>query len=389
MKILILTSRFGMGHYCAAEAIKEELRGENSKDSIEVVDIIQALFPRIYKIIYGFFNLFICRFSGIYNCINSYATNQENPFIKEIILNKINYIINKYKPDLIISTWSASSRFISSYKAVYGEKIPLYTYVTDVTVHNGWITEGTDMYFVAAKSTKDMLISEGVPCNKIVINGIPVRKGFKESNNPKKYINKKNILIMGGGLGLIPEINNILDELSEKDIFITVITGKNKKLNNWLKTAYPQLKVVGYTNEVHKYMREADLIITKPGGLSTFEAIYSNTPLCIIKPFLSQEIGNAKFIETMGIGKVLWENETKMAEDIIELINDKALLVKMKYNMELIRSEIGQSKLKDIYERNIKYVDYDYSSCSSSIYNDLWGNSYNPIQTAEYKVKKA
>lgn len=378
-----------MGHYCAAEAIKEELQGDGAKDSIEVVDIIQALFPRIYKFIYGFFNLFICRFSGIYNCINSYATNQDNPFIKKIILNKINSIIKKYDPDMIIATWSAASRFISDYKEEYEEDIPLYTYVTDVTVHKGWITEGTDMYFVAARSTRDILISEGVPCSKIVISGIPVRRGFKEDICTKKYTNRKNILIMGGGLGLIPEINNILDKLSEKDIFITVITGKNKKLSKSLKAAYPQLEVVGYTNEVHKYMREADLIITKPGGLSTFEAIYSNTPLCVIKPFLSQEIGNAKFIEAMGIGKVLWDNEERMAEDIEALINDKALLLKMKNNMEVIRNEIGQSRVKDIYERDLKYVDYDYNSRSSIIYNDLWSNSYNPIQAVEYKIKKA
>ena len=77
MKILILTSHFGMGHYCAAEAIKEELLESNTDDIIEIVDIVKVLFPIMHKLVYRFFTLFICRFSCVYNFINSFAMKHE------------------------------------------------------------------------------------------------------------------------------------------------------------------------------------------------------------------------------------------------------------------------------------------------------------------------
>lgn len=407
MKVLILTSRFGMGHYCAAEAIKEELLQSDSDDIIEIVDIVKILFPNMYKLIYKVFNLFICRFSRIYNFINSFVTTHEKTGLKKGYLSKINSVVEKYNPDLIVSTWSASSRYISSYKKEYNCEIPLYTYITDVTVHDGWITDMTNMYFVATRDTKKMLITKGVDSNKIVINGIPVKWSFKQklqinsindgqvslfkstTNDyelPDKLLhNKKRILIMGGGLGLIPNLDNILENLYGADkVNITILTGKNKKLLNKLKKDYPKIDVVGYTNQVYKYMKNADLVITKPGGISTFEAIYSNTPLYVIKPFLSQEVGNAKFIEKMFIGKIAWENNFDISEDIISLISNEKILGKMKENMKALQDEVSEFKLKKVYERNVKRnVNYNIAGGYSSIFNDIWDHSYGVLQKAK------
>jgi len=396
-----------MGHYCAAEAIKEELLASDSDDIIEIVDIVKVLFPIIYKLIYGIFNLFICRFSGVCNFINSFATKHENTCLKRRNLNKIDSLIEKYNPDLIVSTWSACSRCISTYKEEYEDDIPLYTYITDITVHCGWITDMTDMYFVAARSTRDILVSEGVEAEKIVVNGIPVRQSFKQELQfksihdrqemsfkaiddyhellVKSIHDKREILIMGGGLGLIPDLDNILDRLCETSrVHITVITGKNKKLLKKLKEDYPEIDVIGYTDQVHRYMKMADLLITKPGGISTFEAIYTTTPLYVIKPFLSQEVGNAEFIEKMLIGKIAWENDFDISEDIISLISNERLMGEMKYNMQLLRREALESKLKKIYERNGKKDEYYNTADSYPIsFNDIWSHSYIAMQKGE------
>lgn len=391
MKILILTSRFGMGHYCAAEAIKEELLAPDSDDIIEIVDIVKVLFPIIYKLVYKFFNLFICRFSGVYNFVNSFATKNENTYLKRRVLNKINSLIEKYDPDLIVSTWSACSRYISTYKEKYEEDIPLYTYITDITVHDGWIANKTDMYFVATRSTREMLISKGVDSEKIVLNGIPVRQSFKKELQLKPINDKKKILIMGGGLGLIPNLDNILEQLYEiSSVHITIITGKNKKLLKKLKEDYPKIEAIGYTDKVYKYMERSDLLITKPGGISTFEAIYTTTPLYVIKPFLSQEVGNAEFIEKMFIGKIAWENHSHISEDIISLITNESLIREMKYNMQLLRKEVAEFKLKKVYERNVKKdVDNHTDNNNVIIFNDIWSNSYIALQNMEWTTKKA
>lgn len=407
LKTLILTSHFGMGHYCAAEAIKEELLASDYDDIIEIVDIVQALYPIIYKLIYGFFNLFICRFSAVYNFINRFATKHENTCLKRRNLNKINSLIEKYEPDLIVSTWSACSRYISTYKKEYKEDITLYTYITDITVHDGWITDMTDMYFVATKSTRGILVSKGIDADKIIVNGIPVRQSFKQelqfkSINDRQVLSfksmgdncelaveshydKKKILIMGGGLGLIPDLDNILERLYEtSSVHITIITGKNKKLLKRLKEDYPNIEGIGYTDQVHRYMKSADLLITKPGGISTFEAIYSTTPLYVIKPFLSQEVGNAEFIEKMLIGKIAWENDFDISKDIISLISNERLMGDMKYNMQILRSEVSEFKLKEIYERNGKKdVEYHTADNYSISFNNLWSHSYIAMQRVE------
>lgn len=391
MKILILTSCFGMGHYCAAEAIKEELIAKGSEEYIEIVDIVKVLFPFTYKIIYKVFNNFICRFSFIYNWINRFATDHEEGGVKKRILKKIERLLKNQNPDLIIATWSAAARYVSDYKKQYEYKVPLYTYITDITVHEGWITEKSDMYFVGAESTKNVLLSAGIDESKIVIDGIPVRQAFKHeaklgfNEGRNNLLEKKEILIMGGGLGLIPDLDNLLKKLSNiSTIHITILTGKNKKLLKKLNKNYPEIEAVGYINRVNEYMERADLLITKPGGISTFEAIYSKVPLYVIKPFFSQELGNAEFIENMNIGKIVWNDEVDICKDIISIVNDTESIKNMKYNMGKLAMEVRESKLKSIYERDVK-MNVGYNSIDSyySIFNDIWNNHYISLQRAK------
>ena len=103
---------------------------------------------------------------------------------------------------------------------------------------------------------------------------------------------------MGGGLGLIPFSDNLLEWLSnDPKVHVTVITGTNRKLKEKLEDGYPNMEILGYVKNVDYYMHRADLIVTKAGGITTFEAIHTRTPLFVIRPFLEQEYGNAMYIE--------------------------------------------------------------------------------------------
>jgi len=105
---------------------------------------------------------------------------------------------------------------------------------------------------------------------------------------------------------------------------------------------------------VYKYIEKAELIITKPGGITLFEAIYSKTPIFVLRPFLSQEIGNAKFIENNGIGKVVWDKSENKTQDILNLLRTPKLLEKMRKNMEQIKSGLEKLTVIDVYmEGNI------------------------------------
>lgn len=112
---------------------------------------------------------------------------------------------------------------------------------------------------------------------------------------------------MGGGFGLLPLHEKILLRMQERgDWEITAITGNNHRLRKYLQRHFPQIQALGFVDNVCDYMQRADLLITKPGGISTFEAIAARLPLFVIDPLLGQEIGNAQFIETAGFGTVIW-----------------------------------------------------------------------------------
>ena len=107
---------------------------------------------------------------------------------------------------------------------------------------------------------------------------------------------------------------------------------------------YPQMEILGLIEDVEVYMKRADLLVTKAGGVTTFEAIASNTPLYILKPFLEQEFGNAKYIEEHNIGRVLWNNLNQIDawEDFLNLIEHPTLLMDMQKNMMYLKAQFDE-----------------------------------------------
>ncbi|MEG1050233.1 MAG: glycosyltransferase, partial [Oscillospiraceae bacterium] len=207
--------------------------------------------------------------------------------------------------------------------------------------HEEWISAHTDMYFVGSDSTKNTLIANGIPHEHIAVSGIPVNRHFKQGCNVGTRSSQSEILIMGGGWGLIPCVSKMLAEMAQdKQLHVTIICGKNARLKNKLTQKYPTVEVVGFTDKVAQYMQRADLLITKAGGITTFEAIYCHTPLYVCTPFLMQEVGNAEFIEQNNIGKVVWSKKTDIASDVLALIKNTALLNMMKYNMCALQSRL-------------------------------------------------
>lgn len=336
MNILILTAKFGLGHVKTAESLRDKIKKENPNSNVIVIDFIEYIFPRLNKSIYCTFNFLVDKCHTIYNTLNVLAPSNNAIPLKSVVIKRIDTLIRKYKINKIISVVPICSEYMSFYIKMTGTNIPLITFITDIEVHSSWINPYTSFYFVPSKETKEYLLNKNISENKILVSGIPVNKEFNSYNN----YNKKKVLIMGGGLGLIPKVNKLLNFLDKnKEVTTTIILGNNKKLYDKIKTKYKNINVLGYTSDVYKYMRGSNLVITKSGCVTMFEAIYSLTPLLIIKPFLVQEVGNAKFIEKNKIGKVIWKNQDVVSE-ILYLLNNKEELDKMKSNMIYIKQNI-------------------------------------------------
>lgn len=352
MKILILTGRFGLGHYSVSEAIKQEINNTDSKIEVEIIDILEYLMPKASELIYKSFNVLVTKWANLYNFIN---TNNEDNNIKTfnyMFVKKIDRLFEEVKPDIVISTLPISSQYISKYKAIKKVNIPLFTFITDISSHNEWIHKNTDFYFVGDIIIKKSLINKGINEDKIIITGIPVKQQFKNNIIEFDKTKKKEILIMGGGLGLISFNEELFEKLNnENNIKTTIITGNNRKMYEQLKGKYKNINIVGYTNKISEYMKNSDLIVSKSGGITLFEAIYSETPIYVINPFLMQEVKNARFIEERKIGQVIWNENIDITDDILSLINNDEAITMMKNNMKSIKKNINQEEILSIIDR--------------------------------------
>jgi UDP-N-acetylglucosamine:LPS N-acetylglucosamine transferase len=370
MKICILTGKFGMGHLSASMALKQQIEDSSLNAEVEVIDWLQYVSPRLAEKYYLFFTLLVNKGSGLYNTRYRFLENKktdQKPELSHYFLWCFSKFMEEKKPDLIISTVPICSQIVSRYKERYACAIPLVTCVTDITGHSEWISKNTELYLVGSRTVREKFLMKGVPAEKIHETGIPVRSEFISSVNEKGYENhcKKKLLIMGGGLGILPENPQFYEKLSFlPNTDITLITGKNTKLLQHLSGKYPNIRVLGFVNNIYDYMKQADAIITKPGGISTFEAIQAEVPILAIKPFLQQEIYNAQYIEEMQLGTVIDVSSSNCIEDITSLLETRQLnlyrnnIRKLKRHLEYghITSLLTEALIQSSYSANYSYL---------------------------------
>lgn len=363
MKVVVLTAKFGMGHLSASKAVKEEIEKANKNVEVKIIDFYEYSIPALADCIYKGFSLVLKFGKKAYS--EAYMANDKDNEKEDLLLKRFVYSTNKLieeeEPDIIVSTFPLISRGVSFYKEEYNSDIPLITCITDISSHYEWISKNIDKYMAPCDEVKEALMHKGVDEEKIVVYGIPVAMRFKEmflekEYTPKKivylnnYTRKKELLIMGGGLGLLPEDEEFYKDLnSRENIHTTIVAGNNKKIFEMLNGRYENITVTGYTDEVDKLMNKADLILTKPGGITVFESIYSLTPIVSFKTDLPNELENIEFIEDNNFGIGLHTEPDKSLNRIIKLLNNDKKLKSMKRSMK----EFVESLDNDYFARTI------------------------------------
>lgn len=336
MKIWIVTARFGQGHFSAARSLEEKYKARGYE--VVVSDVIELLYPFGASMVYGAFNHIICRNAAIYNFLNEFGRNPD----KEVLPAKqLKEAFDEIQPDAVITTWSACARMLGSLP------VPTFVCVTDLGVHAGWVAPHVQGYLVATQSVADQLVEMKVPEGKIHISGIPVKKVF-ETLAPEPKTTKK-VLIMGGGLGILPWVDSLLKELSEHpEIKITVIAGRNRKLYRKLYQRYPSATIIGFTSKVAEYLAQADLLVSKPGGVTLFESIYAETPCLAVFPSYKHEIENAKLIQTREIGDVVWQGES-LCDGILKALENEEKRCLWQKNMQEMKTQLQAQQRKEPY----------------------------------------
>ena len=197
---------------------------------------------------------------------------------------------------------------------------------------------------------RDRLISLGIEDDKIKNTGIPVRQRFIESQ-PRELLlerygmnsNKFTVLLMGGGDGFIGKGRSTFRALESvsQTMQLIIVCGRNKKLKKQLELELKDYKhdvlLLGFCENIQEFMAISDLMVTKPGGVTTSEALSMGLPLLIYHPLPGQEEDNAEFLWKSGLA-FLAKTENDLILKIESILNDSRDLKSMQQMTEPYQS---------------------------------------------------
>lgn len=367
-KILIFYAKYGGGHLSAAKAIQKHL-DDNFEVETELIDCIQYVSKILNRVTTGAYNQMAKNSPALWGKI--YANSQRGVFAhissraNKMMAVKLKNLIKEKNPDIVVSTHPFSSQMVSYLKRKGKINCKLVTVLTDFAPHDQWLIghEFTDAFCVSNIRMYEYLTNYGIEKKKVHVTGIPLSDKFSKTFDKAKIFkefdldeNKPVILFFGGGeFGLgkdrpLQVLKALIHNLPTYQII--AVSGRNKKMNKGFNdivtetNAKTRVKVFDYTNKVPEIMSISSLVVTKPGGLTTSEALASGLPLLVINPIPGQEEENAEFLEKHNVG--VWIRKKDDPNVIIQkLFEDKLKLEKMRENTKILAKK---NSTKDICE---------------------------------------
>ncbi|MEK7131690.1 MAG: glycosyltransferase [Patescibacteria group bacterium] len=341
-KLLIVSCSTGSGHFRAAEALRlscQKLYPEIQVLHIDLADYLSG-FARAFSV--SSYNTFISHVPGIYKFIYHLT---DRPFVQKILgvckpffqLGAAMFFkkIHDFQPDHIIST-----QFTPQLILPKKFSIPIDTVITDYHAHQIWLAPNVRNFFVACEAIKNDLEKLDI---KSIVSGMPLHPRFfaaKNTANLKKELNINNdwpiILLMPISCGKISAKKAVTTIFSyHKNINVVVISGKN---NQHTFEDLEKIKIFGQKNftilkdakNIDEWMRIADIIISKAGGLTISEAIYLQKPIIIINPIPGQEDYNASYLKKNHYG-LKADSTGDLAKKIQTILLNPDIIIKKSY----------------------------------------------------------
>lgn len=346
--LLYITTR--SGHHRASCAIEQTLRYLNPSAHVVSMDAFQYTSPLVrWAISHSYFSL-------IRHQPDVWEYLYDNPTVHRRVQNlrsllhryqagKLERLLEAAKPDVIVCTQAYPCGIVADFKRHHRLSTPLVGVLTDYAPHLYWFHETVDIYVVPSEQVKQRFVMQGVDPAKVKVLGIPIDLRFLESHDrdqaarafgldPRQPI----LLIMGGGggFGQLRDIVMSLDALPYP-CQLVVLCGTNRSLLAWLQGQRFRHRVLplGYTADVPRLMDMATMLVSKPGGLTTSEALAKRLPLVIVNPIPGQEAYNARFLLSKGAAVQAGSPET-VRQTIRDLLdNPEQLETLRRRNAEL------------------------------------------------------
>ena len=336
-RILILTASIGSGHIRAAEAIRAALAEHEQADTmhVDVVDFMAREVSTVHYLMKRIYLTMLRFVPDLYDVFFRLAgKNTSGGIVRsafaQVMVRTMGRIIKAYAPDLIIATHPFPEGAAALWRMRYGGTFALAALLTDYALHAIWLVRSVDQYFVATNTMADEMAERGFDSHTVRATGIPiVRANYslaREAAQKQAGLTEDlpTLLLMGGGLGLggMDRTLAALEEVEQR-LSILVVAARNAALEAHARSAACSsrhvIRVFSYTDQVSVLMRAADLLITKPGGLTISEAFAAGLPLLLHDPIPGPETENAIYATRRGAAVWLHPGE-RMAPAVEEIL---------------------------------------------------------------------
>lgn len=350
MRVLVLSASIGMGHVRAGDAIEKEVRKiAQSVRHEDVLNFANAPFRNFYRKAY--FDL-VAHAPELLGFAYEYSDKEWKNLhygraFERLNIQKLIGMVEEFQPDVVISTHSLPADMISwllCKKKIICKNIVV---LTDFDVHPVWLCHHHSLYCVPLEETKEHLVALGLERQRVIVTGIPIDPVFAQMKDKRQMRikhdlepDRRSILISAGGLGMGPieELLCELMKLSGQNQIITVC-GSNSELKaaaeafaeKVSRTDGNLIKVVGHTDVMDEYMSASDIILGKPGGLTSSEALAKGLVFVIVSPVPGQEERNADHLLEEGVA-IRCNNLPVLAYKIEQLFDNSQRLQTMSLN---------------------------------------------------------
>lgn len=349
-RILVLSASVGAGHLRAAQAVELALRELDPAAHVENHDVMEftnGVFRQLYAKSYlDLVNRAPYVLGYFYDLMDRQPSPQQKSdrlrrLVEKLNLRKFLKFLCGEPWDVVVNTHFLPAELIAHLKRKGEFTAPQFTVTTDFETHRLWVNQPCERYFTATAEGAAYLAHWGVPRETIEITGIPIHPAFARPHDRAELLAKHEltgdrpiVLQLGGGFGVGP-VEKIYRTVLEVDtpLEIVVVAGRNEAL----RTALSEIEVppghrahvLGFTDVMHELMAVADLVVTKPGGLTSSEALASGAAMVIVNPIPGQEARNSDFLLEHGAA-IKVNNTATLSYKLTELLRHPQRLAQLK-----------------------------------------------------------
>ena len=359
MKVLVLSCTTGGGHNSCGRYIQSEFNSNNIKcDFVDYFSIIDKKLSKKIESLYlkstrGKGRVFkkVYKLGETYNKLGITSPVYE---LNKLSKNKVLEFIKKNNYDIVICSHLFPSMAITHIKDC-GYNIKLINVATDYTYIPFWNETDPNYFVIPHKSLKEDFTNKGIEEKVLLPIGIPVSTNFQKTEGTlslKK--DKPNVLVTSGSMGF-GNVKDIVKRILEKiDCYVIVLCGNNKKLEEkLLNIKNPNLIVHGFVNNMNDYIKECDVVLTKPGGLTSTEVAVLNKPMVHIMPIPGVENYNSIFFSKNHLS-IVCNTIDEIIENTKILLEDKDLQKEIIKNQERVIYKDSAKKLVELIKEQEK-----------------------------------